>query len=58
MHPEAINEPTRRVLESLAKQLSATWYLAGGTALRGWRDGLVQAFDGLGDRYPGYPAAV
>lgn len=33
MHPEAINEPTRRVFESLAKQLSATWYLAGGTAL-------------------------
>ena len=28
-----------------------------GTALRAWRDGLVQAFDGLGDRYPGYPAA-
>lgn len=27
-----------------------------GTALRRWRDGLVQAFDGLGDRYPGYPA--
>jgi glutathione S-transferase len=25
------------------------------TALRCWRDGLVHAFDGLGDRYPGYP---
>jgi glutathione S-transferase len=25
------------------------------TALRRWRDALVQAFDGLGDRYPGYP---
>jgi glutathione S-transferase len=32
-------------------------FLAQGTALRGWRDGLVQAFDGLGDRYPGYPSA-
>jgi len=31
-------------------------FLAAGTALRRWRDGLVQAFDGLGDRYPGYPA--
>jgi glutathione S-transferase len=28
-----------------------------GTALRRWRDGLVRAFDGLGDRYPGYSAA-
>ena len=33
MHPEAINDPTKRVFESLAKALSATWYLAGGTAL-------------------------
>jgi glutathione S-transferase len=32
-------------------------FLAEGTALRRWRDGLVQAFDGLGDRYPGYRAA-
>jgi len=31
-------------------------FLAEDTALRRWRDGLVQAFDGLGDRYPGYPA--
>jgi glutathione S-transferase len=30
-------------------------FLAEGTALRRWRDGLVRAFDGLGDRYPGYP---
>ena len=30
-------------------------FLAEGTALRRWRDGLVQAFDSLGDRYPGYP---
>jgi hypothetical protein len=32
-------------------------FLAEGTPLRRWRDGLVQAFAGLGDRYPGYPAA-
>ena len=32
-------------------------FLGEGTALRRWRDGLVRAFDGLGDRYPGYPAA-
>ena len=31
-------------------------FLGEGTALRRWRDGLVQAFDGLGERYPGYPA--
>src|SRR5262249_58387653 len=31
-------------------------FLDEGTALRRWRDGLVQAFDGLGDRYPGYPS--
>jgi glutathione S-transferase len=30
-------------------------FLDEGTALRRWRTGLVQAFDGLGDRYPGYP---
>jgi glutathione S-transferase len=30
-------------------------FLDEGTALRRWRAGLVQAFDGLGDRYPGYP---
>lgn len=30
-------------------------FLREDTALRRWRDGLVQAFDGLGDRYPGYP---
>ena len=30
-------------------------FLADGTALRRWRDGLVRAFDGLGDRYPGVP---
>ena len=33
-------------------------FLGDGTALRRWRDGLVQAFDGLGDRYPGYPAQL
>ena len=33
-------------------------FLCEGTALRRWRDGLVQAFDDLGDRYPGYPAQV
>jgi glutathione S-transferase len=33
-------------------------FLGEGTALRRWRDGLVQAFDGLGDRYPGYPAQL
>jgi len=32
-------------------------FLDDGSALRRWRDGLVQAFDRLGDRYPGYPAA-
>jgi glutathione S-transferase len=32
-------------------------FLAEGTALRRWRDDLVQAFDGLGDRYPGHPAS-
>jgi glutathione S-transferase len=31
-------------------------FLAEGTALRGWRDGLIAMFDGLGDRYPAYPA--
>ena len=31
-------------------------FLDEGTALRRWHDGLVQAFDGLGDRYPGYPS--
>jgi glutathione S-transferase len=30
-------------------------FLREGTALRSWRAGLVGAFDGLGDRYPGYP---
>ena len=30
-------------------------FLAEGTALRRWRNGLAQAFDGLGDLYPGYP---
>ena len=30
-------------------------FLSEDTALRRWRDGLVRAFDGLGDRYPGYP---
>ncbi len=32
-------------------------FLPADTALRRWRDGLAQAFDGLGDRYPGYPTA-
>ena len=32
-------------------------FVRDGTALRRWRDDLVQAFDGLGNRYPGYPAA-
>jgi glutathione S-transferase len=31
-------------------------FVAEGTALRRWRDGLVAAFDGMGERYPGYPA--
>jgi glutathione S-transferase len=31
-------------------------FVAEGTALRGWRDGLIRMFDGLGDRYPGYPS--
>jgi hypothetical protein len=31
-------------------------FLPEGSALRRWRDGLVQDFDGLGDHYPGYPA--
>jgi glutathione S-transferase len=30
-------------------------FLDQGTALWRWRAGLVQAFGGLGDRYPGYP---
>jgi len=30
-------------------------FLGESTALRCWRDGLVHAFEGLGDRYPGYP---
>jgi glutathione S-transferase len=30
-------------------------FLDKGTALWRWRAGLVQAFEGLGDRYPGYP---
>ena len=30
--------------------------LTGETALRRWRDGLVEQFGGLGDRYPAYPA--
>jgi glutathione S-transferase len=32
-------------------------FVAEGTALRRWRDALIQKFDGLGDRYPGYPSA-
>jgi glutathione S-transferase len=31
-------------------------FVAEGTALRRWRDGLALAFDGLGNRYPPYPA--
>jgi glutathione S-transferase len=31
-------------------------FLGEGTALRRWRDGLTQAFSGLGNRYPGYPS--
>jgi glutathione S-transferase len=27
-----------------------------GTAVRRWRDAIITRFDGLGDRYPGYPA--
>jgi glutathione S-transferase len=30
-------------------------FVAEGTALRRWRDGLALAFDGLGNRYPPYP---
>ena len=32
--------------------------LGGLPAVRRWRDGLVARFDGLGDRFPGYPAQV
>jgi glutathione S-transferase len=31
-------------------------FLGEDSALRRWRDGLVKAFSGLGDLYPGYPA--
>lgn len=31
-------------------------FVAEGTALRAWRDGLATAFGGLGNLYPGYPA--
>jgi len=30
-------------------------FLRDGSALRRWRDGLVNAFNGLGNLYPGYP---
>jgi len=30
-------------------------FVAEGTALRRWRDGLADSFDGLGNRYPRYP---
>lgn len=30
-------------------------FVAEGSALRRWRDGLVRMYAGLGDRYPGYP---
>jgi glutathione S-transferase len=33
-------------------------FLGEGTALRRWRDELTEAFDGLGNRYPGYPATT
>jgi glutathione S-transferase len=33
-------------------------FVAPGTALRAWRDGLAASFDGLGHRYPGYPAVA
>jgi glutathione S-transferase len=33
-------------------------FVAEGSALRRWRDGLALAFDGLGTRYPGHPAAT
>lgn len=33
-------------------------FVADGTALRAWRDGLTAAFGGLGNLYPGYPAAA
>jgi hypothetical protein len=33
-------------------------FLAEGTALRRWRDDLVLAFDGLGNRYLAYPASL
>ena len=32
-------------------------FMAEGSALRHWRVGLAHAFDGLGNRYPGYPAS-
>ncbi len=32
-------------------------FLAAGTGLRNWRDGLARAFNNLGHRYPGHPAA-
>jgi glutathione S-transferase len=33
-------------------------FIAEGTAVRRWRDGLAAAFDGLGNRYPLHPAAA
>ena len=33
-------------------------FLAEGSALRRWRDGLVSAFGGLGSRYPSHPASA
>ncbi|HEX3881627.1 MAG TPA: glutathione S-transferase N-terminal domain-containing protein [Stellaceae bacterium] len=33
-------------------------FVAEGTALRTWRDGLAAAFGGLGHLYPGHPAAA
>jgi len=33
-------------------------FIAEGSALRRWRDGLALAFDGLGNRYPGHPARL
>jgi glutathione S-transferase len=33
-------------------------FIAEGSTLRHWRDGLAHAFDGLGNRYPGYPATA
>jgi glutathione S-transferase len=44
------------ILAPAIRRLIAADFVASGTALRAWRDGLAAAFDGLGHFYPGYPA--